>query len=62
MSALAGLLVDVVRRLLAAEGSLGVVCTAAEPRGLHRLHVVLTRAVSTLVVPHRGDLPAELTA
>ncbi|MBN1095628.1 AAA family ATPase [Blastococcus sp. TML/C7B] len=33
---------------------------AAEPRGLHRLYVVLTRAVSTLVVLHRGDLPAEL--
>jgi DNA helicase IV len=31
---------------------------AAEPRGLHRLYVVLTRAVSTLVVLHRGDLPA----
>ncbi|MBB3085238.1 HelD family protein [Geodermatophilus sabuli] len=30
---------------------------AAEPRGLHRLYVVLTRAVSTLVVLHRGDLP-----
>jgi DNA helicase IV len=29
---------------------------AAEPRGLHRLYVVLTRAVSTLVVLHRGDL------
>jgi hypothetical protein len=33
---------------------------AAEPRGLHRLYVVLTRAVSTLVVLHRGDLPALL--
>jgi DNA helicase IV len=33
---------------------------AAEPRGLHRLYVVLTRAVSTLVVLHRGDLPAQL--
>ena len=118
MSALAGPLVDVVRRLLAGEGSLSVVCAdaavpevaamladaglsaavladdgtaaervavvpaslvkglefdavvvvdpgaivAAEPRGLHRLYVVLTRAVSTLVVLHRGDLPAELTA
>ena len=31
---------------------------AAEPRGLHRLYVVLTRAVSALVVLHRGDLPA----
>jgi hypothetical protein len=30
---------------------------AAEPRGLHRLYVVLTRAVSTLVVLHRDDLP-----
>ena len=35
---------------------------AAEPRGLHRLYVVLTRAVSTLVVLHRGDLPEPLTA
>lgn len=35
---------------------------AAEPRGLHRLYVVLTRAVSTLVVLHRGDLPAQLAA
>jgi superfamily I DNA/RNA helicase len=34
---------------------------AAEPRGLHRLYVVLTRAVSALVVLHRGDLPAPLT-
>jgi hypothetical protein len=34
---------------------------AAEPRGLHRLYVVLTRAVSTLVVLHRGDLPEELS-
>ncbi|TFV69019.1 AAA family ATPase, partial [Blastococcus sp. CT_GayMR20] len=33
---------------------------AAEPRGLHRLYVVLTRAVSTLVVLHGGDLPAPL--
>ena len=31
---------------------------AAEPRGLHRLYVVLTRAVSALVVLHRGDLRA----
>ncbi|MFW3172087.1 HelD family protein [Geodermatophilus sp. CPCC 206100] len=30
---------------------------AAEPRGLHRLYVVLTRAVSTLVVLHTGELP-----
>jgi DNA helicase IV len=35
---------------------------AAEPRGMHRLYVVLTRAVSTLVVLHRGDLPAPLAA
>jgi hypothetical protein len=35
---------------------------AAEPRGLHRLYVVLTRAVSTLVVLHAGDLPQLLTA
>jgi DNA helicase IV len=34
---------------------------AAEPRGLHRLYVVLTRAVSTLVVLHRDDLPAPLS-
>ena len=33
---------------------------AAEPRGLHRLYVVLTRAVSSLVVLHRGELPEEL--
>jgi len=33
---------------------------AAEPRGLHRLYVVLTRAVSHLVVLHRGDLPGLL--
>ncbi|WP_299952987.1 UvrD-helicase domain-containing protein [uncultured Modestobacter sp.] len=33
---------------------------AAEPRGLHRLYVVLTRAVSTLVVLHREQLPAQL--
>jgi DNA helicase IV len=33
---------------------------AAEPRGLHRLYVVLTRAVSTLVVLHRDDLPSAL--
>ncbi len=30
---------------------------AAEPRGTSRLYVVLTRAVSTLVVLHRGSLP-----
>jgi DNA helicase IV len=35
---------------------------AAEPRGLHRLYVVLTRAVSSLVVLHRGDLPEALSA
>jgi DNA helicase IV len=33
---------------------------AAEPRGLHRLYVVLTRAVSALVVLHRGELPEPL--
>ena len=33
---------------------------AAEPRGLQRLYVVLTRAVSRLVVLHRGDLPEPL--
>ncbi|MGY1745808.1 HelD family protein [Blastococcus sp. SYSU D00695] len=35
---------------------------AAEPRGLQRLYVVLTRAVSRLVVLHRGDLPELLAA
>ena len=35
---------------------------AAEPRGLQRLYVVLTRAVSRLVVLHRGDLPEPLAA
>jgi len=35
---------------------------AAEPRGLHRLYVVLTRAVSSLVVLHRGELPELLRA
>ncbi|OMQ15880.1 AAA family ATPase, partial [Modestobacter sp. VKM Ac-2676] len=35
---------------------------AAEPRGLHRLYVVLTRAVSSMVVLHRGELPDLLTA
>jgi DNA helicase IV len=33
---------------------------AAEPRGLHRLYVVLTRAVSSLVVLHHEPLPAQL--
>lgn len=33
---------------------------AAEPRGLHRLYVVLTRAVSHLVVLHTEPLPAPL--
>ncbi|MDQ3464456.1 MAG: AAA family ATPase [Actinomycetota bacterium] len=33
---------------------------AAEPRGLNRLYVVLTRAVSRLVVVHAEPLPAEL--
>ncbi|MEQ4207402.1 AAA family ATPase [Actinopolymorpha sp. B9G3] len=32
----------------------------AEPRGLNRLYVVLTRAVSALVVLHARPLPAEL--
>lgn len=33
---------------------------AAEPRGYSRLYVVLTRAVTTLVVLHREPLPAGL--
>nr|WP_236646765.1 AAA family ATPase [Micromonospora acroterricola] len=33
---------------------------AAEPRGLHRLYVVLTRAVSRLAVLHREPLPGPL--
>ncbi|RFS82423.1 AAA family ATPase [Actinomadura spongiicola] len=33
---------------------------AAEARGLARLYVVLTRAVTSLTVLHREDLPAEL--
>jgi DNA helicase IV len=33
---------------------------AAEPRGLHRLYVVLTRAVSRLSVLHSEPLPPEL--
>ncbi|MGN6330613.1 MAG: AAA family ATPase, partial [Motilibacteraceae bacterium] len=33
---------------------------AAEPRGLRRLYVVLTRAVSALTVVHARPLPAEL--
>ncbi|MEU5991714.1 AAA family ATPase [Spirillospora sp. NPDC047418] len=33
---------------------------AAEARGLARLYVVLTRAVTSLTVLHRDDLPAEL--
>jgi DNA helicase IV len=35
---------------------------AAEPRGLRRLYVVLTRAVTRLVVVHERPLPAELAA
>jgi DNA helicase IV len=35
---------------------------AAEPRGLHRLYVVLTRAVSRLDVVHAHPLPAALAA
>ncbi|MFT2017992.1 HelD family protein [Streptomyces sp. 796.1] len=34
---------------------------AAEPRGLHRLYVVLTRAVSRLHIVHARPLPAELS-
>ncbi len=34
---------------------------AAEPRGLARLYVVLTRAVTSLTVLHRRPLPAQLT-
>ena len=34
----------------------------AEPRGLHRLYVVLTRAVSRLTVLHTSPLPAALLA
>jgi DNA helicase IV len=33
---------------------------AAEPRGLRRLYVALTRAVTRLVVVHERPLPAEL--
>jgi DNA helicase IV len=32
----------------------------AEPRGLHRLYVVLTRAVSRLDILHRRPLPVAL--
>ncbi|MFI0481167.1 HelD family protein [Actinomadura sp. 9N215] len=35
---------------------------AAETRGLARLYVVLTRAVTSLTVLHRDDLPAELAS
>jgi DNA helicase IV len=35
---------------------------AAEPRGLHRLYVVLTRAVSRLTVVHAEPLPSQLAA
>ncbi|MEN3356797.1 MAG: hypothetical protein V7637_779 [Mycobacteriales bacterium] len=35
---------------------------AAEPRGLRRLYVVLTRAVSRLVVVHHAPLPSQLSA
>ncbi|MFI7454072.1 HelD family protein [Nonomuraea sp. NPDC049714] len=34
----------------------------AEPRGLARLYVVLTRAVTSLTVLHRKPLPAQLTS
>jgi len=33
----------------------------AEPRGLNRLYVVLTRAVSRLDILHESVLPAELS-
>ncbi len=33
---------------------------AAEPRGLHRLYVVLTRAVSRLTILHSLPLPTAL--
>jgi hypothetical protein len=33
---------------------------AAEPRGLNRLYVALTRAVASLLVLHRKPLPAPL--
>jgi len=33
---------------------------AAEPRGLNRLYVALTRAVAALVVLHQANLPAAL--
>jgi DNA helicase IV len=33
---------------------------AAEPRGLRRLYVVLTRAVSSLTIVHAEPLPAVL--
>ncbi len=32
----------------------------AEPRGLNRLYVVLTRAVSRLAIVHKRELPAAL--
>ncbi|WP_230421304.1 helicase domain-containing protein [Actinomadura soli] len=35
---------------------------AAEARGLARLYVVLTRAVTSLTILHRDDLPAELAS
>jgi DNA helicase IV len=35
---------------------------ASESRGLRRLYVVLTRAVTTLTVLHSQPLPAELAA
>jgi hypothetical protein len=35
---------------------------AAEERGLHRLYVVLTRAVTSLTILHAAPLPAALTA
>ena len=35
---------------------------AAEPKGLNRLYVVLTRAVTSLTVLHTKPLPVALTA
>jgi DNA helicase IV len=35
---------------------------AAEPRGMSRLYVALTRAVAELVILHRKPLPGTLTS
>jgi DNA helicase IV len=37
------------------------VIAAAEPRGLRRLYVVLTRAVSSLTIVHAQPLPVALS-